>query len=213
MNLLIKPEKTKEKYTFIHPTKSGGSAVEHFLKTYYNDHIIAGKGHGIMCSNTNNPILIVRDVKSRFFSMFNYLKNGSNKFNRDNEFKNKYESYTILDFIHLLKNNKKELYNGFTWNQHFDNTTAWIKNTRLNNIIIIRYTDDLNPKIQQLINYLGIPNKNVPLSKINVSFKKKEDVEFMNHPEVNAFIQEYFKPDIQLIHLIQHNPQLFKLVL
>jgi hypothetical protein len=210
MNSTIsEPENKKQKYTFIHPTKSGGTAVEQYFMEHYNDYI-TGTGHSNICSNTNNPIIIVRDVKSRFFSMFHYWKNGNNYYIRDHNFKKKYESYTILDFIKLLKENKEELYIHFTWNQHFNNTTDWIKNTKFKNIIIIRYTDDLNLKIQQLINYLDIPNKNIPLSKINVSIKKEEN---LYDTQVDNFIEEYFKNDIQLLAIIDEFPEYFKIVI
>ena len=200
----------KQKYTFIHPTKSGGTAVEEYFKEHYNNYI-SGISHDTMCSDTNNPIIIVRDVKSRFFSMFHYWKNGSIIYIRDDNFKKKYESYTILDFIKLLKENKEELYNDFTWNQHFNNTIDWIKNTKFKNIIIIRYTDDLNAKIQQLIKYLDIPNKNIPLSKVNVSIKKKENL--LYETQVDEFIEEYFKNDIQLLRIIDEFPEYFKIVI
>ena len=63
-------------YTFIHPTKSGGTACENFFYEYYREYIV-GLGHDYNCNNNNNPIIIVRDIKSRFFSMFTYWKCGA----------------------------------------------------------------------------------------------------------------------------------------
>lgn len=198
------------KYTFIHPTKSGGTAVERYFENYYSDFII-GKYHNEICTNTNNPIIIVRDVKDRFFSMFKYWKNGSSLYKRDKSFKDKHKNTSIFDFIELLKKKEKELYHDFTWEQHFNNTSDWIGNTDYKNIIIIKYEDDLNEKINTLIDYLCIPNKHILLYKINISFN--EDKEILNNNYVNEFIKDYFKEDIKLLNIININPELFKCVI
>jgi hypothetical protein len=200
-------------YTFIHPTKSGGTAIENYFEKYYSNYII-GIGHSNKCTNDNNPIIVVRDVKSRFLSMYKYWKNGSidTNFKCNNEWKEKSNNISILEFINILKNNKTQLYNDFIWHQHFDNTTTWIENTEYKNIIIIKYDKNLNDKIQKLINLLDIPNKNIQLPIENVSIPIDNEDE-LNHEEVNNFIAEYFKDDIQLLNTIENNPELFKLVI
>jgi hypothetical protein len=203
------------KYTFIHPTKSGGTALEIYFLKHYSNHI-TGTGHNNICTNQNNPIIVVRDVKSRFLSMFKYWKYGAidTRFKRNDAFKKQHESFTILDFIYVLKNNKTKLYVDFTWGQHFDNTSKWIGKTDYKNIIILEYTNDLNDKIQNLINYIGIPNKNIPLLKLNVSCDFSDtDKLLIDNEDVNKFIEEYFKDDIKLLNTIKTNPQLFKMVI
>ena len=203
------------KYTFIHPTKSGGTAVERYFRQYYNDYIV-GIGHATTCSNTNNPIIIVRDAKSRFLSMYKYWKNGSvdNIFGkRDESWNKKYKKATIIDFIHMLKNNKSLLYHTFTHKEHYFNTTHWIGNTDYKNIIIIKYDTDLNNKIQRLLNILNIPNKNIVLSIINKSNSIDNKACKASNKCIDEFIQEYFKDDIKLINTIEKKPELFKIVL
>lgn len=203
------------KYTFIHPTKSGGTAIEKYFIKNYSDYI-TGRGHDNKCENNNNPIMVVRDVKTRFLSMYKYWKNGAidTQFKRTEEWKKKHENVSIIDFINILKKkDKRELYSGFTTEKHFDNTTNWIKkNTDYKNIIIIMYELDLNEKIQKLINKLGIPNKNIPLSSVNISVSIDNEDE-LNNDVVNNFIVEYFKNDIILIDQIKTNPDLFKMVI
>ena len=203
-------------YTFIHPTKSGGTAIENYIKKHYSEHI-TGIGHDNICSNHNNPIIVVRDVKSRFISMYKYWKNGSidTIFKRDINWKKKYKNFTILDFINILKFDKKKLYNGFTWNQHFSNTSTWINNTDYKNIIIIKYDNNLNNKIQQLINYLKIPNKNIPLDVVNKSFIDNYDKHFIQKydKQIDEFIKIYFKDDFILVNKINNHPELFKTVI
>lgn len=202
-------------YTFIHPTKSGGTAFEKYFREHYRDHI-QGMGHDNKCTNTNNPIIIVRDVKDRFLSMYKYWKGGSERCKRDKPWMDKYKKTTILDFIEMIKNKDKQLHTNFTSNDHLKNTSDWIVNTDYKNIIIIKYEKDMNNKIQTLINKLDIPNKNIPLpivnkSIINIDYEKKltsSEVEY-----VDKFIKEYFKKDIDLINAIQQNPELFKMVI
>lgn len=196
------------KYTFIHPTKSGGTSVEDYFEKNYKDYI-KGNGHGNKCNNNNNPIIIVRDVKSRFLSMYKYWKNGSELFS-DNKKNN--SNVSLLQLVELLKSNKKQLFNSYMWDVHFDNTTRWIDATDYKNIIIIKYDSDLNEKIQKLINILDIPNKNIPLKKKNIS-KPIGNNDELDDPEVIKFIEEYFKDDIELINKIENNPELFKLVI
>ena len=196
------------KYTFIHPTKSGGTSVADYFEKHYKDYI-KGNNHTNKCNNNNNPIIIVRDVKSRFLSMYKYWKNGSELY-RDK--KKDTSNVSMLQFIELLKSNKKQLFNSYMWDVHYDNTEKWINNTDYKNIIIIKYDKDLNEKIQKLINILRIPNKNIPLIKKNISKPINNESE-LNNPIVIKFIEEYFQKDIELINKIENNPELFKLVI
>jgi len=203
------------KYTFIHPTKSGGTAIENYFEKHYSDYI-SGIGHENICSNNNSPIIVVRDVKSRFFSMFKFWKNGAidTSFKRNDEFKKKYEYFTIFDFIYLVENREPDLYHEFTWASHFDTTTKWLGETDYENIIVIQYDNDLNSKIQSLIDYLGIPNKNIPLLKQNVSVDiSDENILLLDDPALNKFIEKYFKNDIELLNTIKTNPEKFKIVI
>ena len=201
------------KYYFIHPTKSGGTAVERYFETHYSQYI-EGKGHKPKCNNNRTSIVIVRDVKSRFLSMYKYWKNGSkdSQYKRNNDFKEKHKDVSIQDFINILKTDKTKLFQGFTWNDHFENTTYWIGNTNYENIIIVKYENDLNAKINQLIDKLGIPNKHIELPKVNVS-DDNSFTEPTDDPTIDNFISEYFKKDIEFINDINHSPHLFKFVI
>lgn len=204
----------KKHYTFIHPTKAGGTAVEQYFDKHYSEYI-KGWGHNNICTNENNPIIIVRDVKSRFNSMFKYWKNGASDgiYKRDKEWIAKHSNVSIFDFINLLKTNKKELYSGFTWDMHFNCTTRWINpDINYKNIIIIKYESNLNNKIQKLINELGIENKNIELPIKNVSNNNNCEYD-LNNEIINEFINEHFSSDVELINKIDSSPELFKMVI
>ena len=200
-------------YTFIHPTKTGGTACELFFAKYYSEYI-KGSGHINKCNNLNNPIIIIRNPIDRFISIYKYWKNGAidTKYKRNIEFINKYKDITIKEFINLLKlKSTKDLYLDFTWKQHFDPQTEWItKGTEYKNVIIIKYEKNLNNKINTLINLLNIKNKNVDLPLINVS--KDVDNIILDEEDI-SFIKEYFSNDYILSFLIDTKPELFRAVL
>ena len=72
------------KFTFVHPTKCGGTSVENFLNKYYSKYFYTNV-HFNKCENNNNSILIVRDPVDRFKSMYKYWKSGSEIFIHKNK--------------------------------------------------------------------------------------------------------------------------------
>jgi hypothetical protein len=202
-----------KKYTFIHPTKTGGTACEQFFMSYYSDYI-TGSGHENVCENNNNPIIIIRNVVDRFVSMYKYWKNGAidTKFKRTESFIAKFNKYNIQDFISLIQNNNTEdLYYDFTWKDHFKPQSEWIKNVNYKNVIVIKHVKNLNEKINRLFYHLDIPNKGITLPIVNVS-KPSEEVIILNGDNVR-FIMNYFKEDFDLLNKINNSPELFRLVL
>lgn len=197
-------------YTFIHPTKCGGTAVEQYLKNNYS-HVITGTGHNNVCSATNNPIIIIRNPIDRFISMYNYWKNGSNVYKRHIDFIKKYGKYTIKDYIKLLKNNStRDLNHKFTWGQHYAPQTSWINKEDYINTIVIKYDENLDPKVHELLSYLNIDDKNIPLQKVNVS--KKDNNVVLDNDDI-IFIKQRYSSDFELFDNINNNPELFKKVI
>jgi len=203
----------KTKYTFIHPTKTGGTACETFFKEHYSD-FIHGTGHDNKCTNNNNPIIIVRDPIDRFISMYKYWKYGSldiDKYKRNSVFLQNYNAYTINDFIRLIKNKHYEdLHQNFTWNKHFEPITNWINKTDYANIIVIVYEKNLNEKINKLLRVLNIKKKNFELPICNVS-NNKENIQLDD--TCILFVKSYFAEDYKLYDDINNRPQLFKHVI
>lgn len=147
--------------------------------------------------------------------MYKYWKRGArDTYERDSVFVRENEDVTILDFIHLLQKNKRALCTGFTWDVHFANISKWIGKTDYKHIVVVRYKDNLNDSVHKLLAALDIPDRNITLHRVNVSKSANdEEKRLFESPEVSEFITEYFKDDIELINMVNNNPEAFKLVI
>jgi len=205
-----KEKRISKRHTFVHITKSGGTAVEKYCAKYYFKYI-RGRGHRNICKTLNHPIVIVREPISRFISMYNYWKYGSisGEFTRDDEFFNKYCSYSIKTFIDKVSKKIDDLKYTFTWREHFKQQTCWIPERTYKNTIIIKYTEDLQKSVYKILDYLQIPNRNIPLEKVNVS--KKEEMVVLDHEDIEN-IREIYKEDFELWYKIENHSELFMFV-
>jgi hypothetical protein len=199
------------KLTFIHPTKCGGTTVENFMHENYRKYFQLNKAHGQSCLNHNNPVMIVRDPIDRFKSMFKFWKYGSRINRRSESFLNKYKNVTVKQFIQFIKNDKKEhLFGGVTWDVHIKPITHWIKNTKLYNIIILKYQKNLDNSVQKLLEIMKIPSKNVHVPYFNVSSCKENVI--LDDEDIQ-FIKEYYRSDYDLWEKINEHPYLFRVVI
>ena len=199
----------KKRYTFVNPPKTGGNACEKYFDTYYKEHVKA-VGHFNCCNNSNNPIVVIRDVVDRFISTYKYWKYGAidTIFKRNSEFMKKYKNYTIQDFVVLLQNDCiDDLHQTFTFDDHFKQQTDWISDVGYSNLIVIIYEHDLTNKLEQLTTLLGINDPSAKLDKINITKGADEDIQLTE--DDHAFIKKYYADDFALIDTIRQHPELF----
>jgi hypothetical protein len=198
--------KKNTKYTFVHPTKCGGCAVEDFLNENYS-HYFSTEGHYNKCKYDNDSIIIVRDPVDRFKSMYKYWKYGSERHQINEEHIENFKDVNIKTFISMIKNNSNNLITKFTQDIHYKPITHWI-NTTYNNIIILKYNKDLNNTIQKMISKMNIPNKvNKLVKHTNIS---KTTEEIVLDDDDLLFIKKYFISDYYLIYLINKHPKMFR---
>jgi len=195
------------KFTFVHPTKCGGTSIAKILKNYYSNFFIVVNEHKTLCYDNNNPIILVRDPVDRFKSMYKYWKYGSEKYIKNPKSINYVKNVTVKNYISLIKIKSPILNTVYTWDKHYAPITDWIKVSNYNKLIIIKYCKDLNIPFQKMINSFKIKNCNIPIPHSNVS-KSKEDI--VLDDEDLQFITEHFKKDYELIELINTNPRLFR---
>jgi hypothetical protein len=200
-------------YTFIHIPKCGGTAVENMFLNHYSDRIV-GTTHKWVATLDNNPIVIIRNPVDRFISLYNYWKNGSHGRNyRNADFRNKYGDYSIKDFIQLIRQNKtQDMVVGYVWRVHYYPQTFWIPKETHANSIVITYVNNLDYKIQQLLDYCKIENKKIKLPVSNVTIKKPGEEVVLDNEDFE-WLQQHFKDDFELWENAFMNPGLFKKVI
>lgn len=204
-----------KRFTFVNPPKTGGNACEKYFDKYYKEHIKT-VGHFNNCKNDNNPIVVIRDITDRFISIYKYWKYGAidTIFKRNSRFLEKYKNYTIQDFIALLQNDCiDDLYQTFTFDDHFKQQIDWIRDVDYSNLIVIIYEPDLTNKLEQLTSLLGIRNQSAKLDRINVTKDSDTDSEVHLTEDDHAFIKKYYADDFALIETIRQCPELFKMVI
>lgn len=202
-------------HTFVHPTKTGGTAVEQYFKKHHFRKI-RGVGHIHTCANSQNPITIVRDPMDRFVSIFKYWRNGAvdGRYTRDPDW---ISVNTISEFIGRLKANdnafaKRFLHRDFTTSLHFAEQRHWLKPAdHAKTTVIVYDKDKLDEKVARLLEHLGLPPTGLPLPRVNVTKSSAEVCCEMTAEDV-AWVREKFKGDFQLWHLATRHPHRFKKV-
>lgn len=203
-------------YHFIHPTKTGGTAVEDFFFKYYS-HLIEGKYHLQTAHKFEHPIITLREPMDRLRSIYMYWKYGatSGPFQRSTSWRKAHESTTIHDFLKLLSDIPKhnaQLYVGFTNKHHFYEQSYWISPAEYNRTIVLLYCKDMNSKTQQMLYFLNITDSNGSKEKVSITNPSKVSHENMtlSKTDQNLIRNQLFQKDFLLYETIIFHPEKFR---
>ena len=200
-------------YTFIHPTKTGGTFIgnilnKHFYNIFNKDSVFGNHSHLIRCSNTIKSVVTIRNPINRFISMYNYWKNGSELNFQTESSKN----ITIKEFINMIKQNDAELMNNYIWDLHYKPQSYWINDVNKNNVIVL-INDETNliHKLKCLIEYIGVPFPNIINEhRTNVSIVETT-IDKLDSDDIE-FIKSQYTDDFNLYNLAIEHPEEFKKV-
>ena len=188
----------------MHVPKTGGIAVETFLKDKPMFKLFPDAHHLTVCHARDPSLIVIRDPVDRFVSQYNFWRHGSEfaacKNAEDNGF-------TIGDYTEFIRGgNTEHLHRDFSGEIHYAPQTRWISpNTYKNTHVIIYDAEKLASKVYAVLDLVGCPyERNFPVK--NVTAKKVVE-------EVNLeWLREYYKEDFELWRLLHEEPEKFKSV-
>ena len=181
--------------TFIHVPKTSGSSVVEFLKNY--DFKILGHEHFL---KDDVAVLVIREPIDRFQSSYNYWKHYCI------EDKKCDESVTVSHFIEYIKTNNSILYTTHTWDVHYLPQSNYMATENYKKAIVIRYDKDkMESKLNSLLEYLNIENKNIKLTHNNKSTTYTINIQ----QDDLLWLMQYYKDDFDLWNKLNTSTDLF----
>ena len=195
-------------YQFIHPTKSGGTALDRHLKAHYSKWIHGtGANHQEKAQNYENPIVVIRDPYKRAASMFRYWKFGTKAHPRDAKFKARVASTTLEQYLVMVENRDPALRHGSTWGVHWKPTSHWITPDDYAKSIVVEYSSNLDSALAKLLEFIGV-RKKATLEHVNTS----EDVPVLWTPKAKTLVRTLYAQDFELVKAMKETPSRFALV-
>lgn len=221
------------KYDFIHIPKTGGTSIKQLIKSpTFNDYVqteelrknnnIIKIHHSFRCKDVNNPIVVIREPMSRFYSVFGQWKKNvnmcySNKVDYYGEYNTTDSPYDAVDtynhtklkkvseFINILRNGNIDISDNMFWDAHLKPQSYWLEDCDFKKITVIIYNNDI---LKSLVNVLDIE---VNYKTYRANINPNHQLEILSI-EDRKFLDEYYAEDYILYRKIHEEPHLFKAV-
>lgn len=209
-------------FAFIHPTKTGGTAVEKYLNINFPRHI-SGNSHLNRADDAIRlgkiPIVIIRDPVDRFKSSYYYWKNGAatGPYVRDKKWRPAVDS--IKGYIDLLKTDdvaEREVLNTwFTNEEHYAQQSDWTPKASWPVTIVVLYSKmHLMTHVRLLLQKIGLIGAGDPLPDLPIVNPSKRDKEPVALDDEDMdFLRDYYKDDFEMWYHANNNPSMFRVVI
>lgn len=208
-------------YAFVHPTKTGGTAVEQYLQTHFARYI-SGNGHETSAKDALEfgkvPVMFIREPVSRFKSVYHYWKNGATEgpYQRDGKWDPTVDD--IQGFIDILKSyspgNQSILETWFTAGVHYAPQSDWLPSDCWSETIVVFYSKmHLTANLRNLLRHLGLVGVGGELPDLPVvNSSKRDTIPPVLRQEDLDFIRERYADDMKLWQAATEYPEKFKAV-
>jgi hypothetical protein len=159
------------KHQLIHIPKTGGTALYVFLQRVYPEHfeefMYPGQPpHELKANFVPNPVVIVRDPFERILSLFRYWKSGSEMFSEGDR-----SAVPLSSFLQEV--NIFNVWTGYTGPEHLLPQTYWVSPESHRKSIVIRYREDLDSSMRELVDYLGLAEPEESVPRMNVTLNRE----------------------------------------
>jgi len=195
-------------HQLIHVPKTGGTSLYVFLVQMYPEHfqefMYAGQPpHELKAKFVPKPVVIVREPVDRLFSMFRYWRSGSEMFSGEKRLDMSFSSF--LDEVNVFN-----IWKAYIGPEHLLPQTYWISPDSYKKTILIRYREDLDGPMRELVRHVGLPEPEEPLPRLNVTLDREPPE--VSDADMEKVFQRY-KTDFILWEMANKRQDLFEKVI
>lgn len=184
---------------YVHPTKTGGTTVEHFLKKGVSPSAVrTGGGHTTRVDDAldSGCLVVIRDPIERAMSIYRYYRAGSERYNP-------HHRRPVLSFdafwTAIDAGCDPGLPRLYMWEDHLRPQTWWIRTEHLDDprvhVILNHPSTSLKQATFDTLRSLGIDHDPAMWTDVNVS-RYRDDISLL--PSTERLLRRLFADDLEL---------------